>query len=393
MIMKSSKSNTVRIVFAGGGTGGHIYPGIAVADALRALFLQRGVQLDIYWLGNRRGMDRTIIEKNLVSEGGSVTAFLGIFCGKLRRYFSFQNFLDAFKILYGCIQSVWMLKKLHPDIVFSKGGFVSVPPCIAAWILRIPYYTHECDCTPGLATRLNAGGAARILLSYKETLSYLKAPLQKKCLVTGNPVRPVFYEDASAAGLKFLGIEAGHSKPVLLVLGGSLGAQQINTLVSENLGWLTERFIVVHQTGQAFADQHPDVMAQADENYKPYAFLYQEMPSVVQAADVVLSRAGANSLWECAACAKPMVLVPLCGSGTRGDQLDNARFFEKQGAAVVLAGAEADADHLKLVLEPLCSAARRDELAAACRMLCGSEKPAEKIAQVLYETALKGIET
>ena len=163
--------------------------------------------------------------------------------------------------------------------------------------------------------------------------------------------------------------------------------------MSENLGWLTERFIVVHQTGQAFADQHPDVMAQADENYKPYAFLYQEMPSVVQAADVVLSRAGANSLWECAACAKPMVLVPLCGSGTRGDQLDNARFFEKQGAAVVLAGAEADADHLKLALEPLCSAARRDELAAACRMLCGSEKPAEKIAQVLYETALKGIET
>ncbi len=381
----AADTKKIRIVFAGGGTGGHIYPGIAVADAVQAECRRKNIPADLYWIGNRRGMDKDIIDKNLVSAGGSITAFFGISCGKLRRYLSFQNVLDAFRILAGCIQSLLLLAKLRPDFVFSKGGFVSVPPCMAARLLHIPYYTHECDFTPGLATKLNAGAASRILLSYQETAEYLKAPLREKCLVVGNPVRPVFYTDTAATGRQFLGVADAPGKPLLLVLGGSLGAQQLNTLVTENLGWLTEHFIVVHQTGRAFAEQHPSVMAQADGNYKPYAFLYQEMPAVIQAADVVLSRAGANSIWECAVCGKPLVLVPLCGSGTRGDQLDNARFFERRGAAVVLAGSDVDAVHLRQALEPLCSPQRRAAYAAACRALCGSEKPAERIAHVLCE--------
>ena len=305
----------ISIAFAGGGTGGHIYPGIAVADELKALASGRNLELDLYWIGNGEGMDRELVSKNLAASGGSITKFYGIPSGKLRRYLSFQNLLDLFKVAAGFFASLVLLAKLRPACLFSKGGFVSVPPCLAARILRIPYYTHECDFTPGLATRLNAKGAKKILLSYAETASSFKGAAAGKCVVTGNPVRPVFYGSGGPAeGLRFLGLgdESGAApvkKPLLLVLGGSLGAAQVNALVLENLDWLTGRFTVVHQTGRAFAEEHPDLM-QGREGYRPYAFIYAELPSVLQAADVVLSRAGANSIWECAVCRKPLPTSP-----------------------------------------------------------------------------------
>ena len=378
----------MRIVFVGGGTGGHIYPGIAVADETKAIAESCHIPVEIYWIGNKAGMDRGIIEKNLLSEGGSITAFMGIPCGKLRRYISLQNFVDIFKIMAGFLKALGILMKLKPDCLFSKGGFVSVPPCWAARILRIPYYTHECDFTPGLATRLNAKGAKQILLSYNETSSYFKGALAEKCLVTGNPVRPVFYTDDSAAGRAFLHIAGDCKKPVLLVIGGSLGAKQINDLLLENLAWLKERFLIVHQTGKSFADENPERM-HADGDYLPFAFIYQEMPAVMQAADIVLSRAGANSLWEAASCAKALVLIPLSGSGTRGDQVDNARYFEKHGAAVVLAGTDVDGDHLRHALESLIDSDKRRSLSDACRKLCGNERPATKIAQILLNGVKK----
>ena len=221
----------LKIVFAGGGTGGHIYPGIAVADSLKALAESKGLSVEIYWIGNGSGMDRDIVEKNLVSAGGSITEFLGIPCGKLRRYFSLRNFVDIFKIAGGFFKSLSLLKKIKPDVLFSKGGFVSVPPCRAAKMLHIPYYTHECDFTPGLATKLNSGGAKNIFVSYEESSKYLKGKNASKCVVTGNPVRPVFYQDNRDAGLEFLGVPKDHEKPILLVLGGSSGALQINNLV------------------------------------------------------------------------------------------------------------------------------------------------------------------
>src|SRR5574344_7073 len=217
----------MRIVFTGGGTGGHIYPGIAVADEVRSLFLQNNIPVDIYWIGSNQGMDQSLIEKNLVSAGGPITAFYGIPCGKLRRYLSLSNVTDLFKIIAGYFKAVHLLRVLKPAVLFSKGGFVSVPPCRAARLLHIPYYTHECDFTPGLATRLNSKGAKNIFVSYEDTKKYLKDSLRNKCVVTGNPVRPVFYTDNGAAGKKFLKIENAQ-KPILLVLGGSLGALQIN---------------------------------------------------------------------------------------------------------------------------------------------------------------------
>lgn len=379
----------IRIAFAGGGTGGHIYPGLAVAEELKALASARGLEADICWLGNSSGMDKDIVSKSLGGQG-CISAFYGIPSGKLRRYFSLRNFLDAFKIVAGFFKSLFLLARLKPDALFSKGGFVSVPPCLAARILRIPYYTHECDFTPGLATRLNAKGARKILLSYGQTAGYFKEELAGKCVVTGNPVRPVFYApDDGGAGRAFLGLTAPLDKPLLLVLGGSLGARQINGLVTENLDWLKERFIIVHQTGRAFADEHPELMRR-DGGYLPYAFIYAEMPSVLKVADVILSRAGANSIWECAVCRKPMLLVPLMGSGTRGDQVDNARFFANAGAAIVLEGQDADSSRLREALEGLRDAELRKRMSDAAGNICGDSRPSRQIAEIILDGVYDG---
>lgn len=373
----------IKIVFAGGGTGGHIYPGIAVADAVRNLAAEKNLDVEISWIGNESGMDRDIVEKNLTAEGGSIAEFFGIPCGKLRRYISFQNFKDLFKIAAGYFRAKKILKKIRPDCLFSKGGFVSVPPCRAAKSRKIPYYTHECDFTPGLATRLNSSRACRILISYEDTRKFFKDSLKEKCMLTGNPVRPVFYEDHRKEGLEFLGIPENHEKPVLLVLGGSLGALQVNNLVKDNLSWLLERFIVVHQTGKKFAEENPEVFSNPPEGYHPYAFIYKEMPYVVQSCDAVLSRAGANSLWECAVCKKPMLLVPLCGSGTRGDQVDNAKYFEEKGAAFALVGQDAGSENLKKSLEKMLDPNVRESLSSACGTLCASLNPAKSIAEII----------
>ncbi|MBR1720940.1 MAG: glycosyltransferase, partial [Treponema sp.] len=169
------KDSNCTFVFAGGGTGGHIYPGLAVADELRALASESGKEINIVWLGNSSGMD-----KNLVEKSGSVDSFVGIPSGKLRRYFSIKNFVDFFKIFAGTVKSFFVLMKLRPAVLFSKGGFVSVPPCFAASILRIPVFTHECDFTPGLATRLNSRFATNILVSYEETKTYFPKGKREK---------------------------------------------------------------------------------------------------------------------------------------------------------------------------------------------------------------------
>lgn len=376
------KEDLIKVVFAGGGTGGHIYPGLAVCDELRRICKENGKQVQIHWIGNSRGMDRTIVENNFDSEGNrSADVFKGIPSGKLRRYLSFRNFLDLFKIFGGLVSSFFYIGKVKPQVLFSKGGFVSVPPCMSAKAHRIPVFTHECDFTPGLATRLNSKSAAKVLISYEETSSYLGQKFKDKTVVTGNPVRPVFYSAQAEKGLEFLGIEKNHTKPVLLVLGGSLGARQINDLVSENLEWLKERFIVVHQTG----NKNQAASEQNDENYKAYPFIYKEMPDVIKACDIVLSRAGANSIWECSVCGKPMVLIPLCGSGTRGDQVDNAEFFERKGAAIVLTGEKAASENLKSALEKIAESDNLKSYADNSLKFSEGRRPAEKIAHLIYE--------
>ncbi|AEE16579.1 undecaprenyldiphospho-muramoylpentapeptide beta-N-acetylglucosaminyltransferase [Treponema brennaborense] len=370
------------IVFTGGGTGGHIYPGLAVADELRRICRETDTECRIVWIGSSRGMDRKIVESS-----GSADRFYGVPSGKLRRYFSLQNVADVFKIGAGCIASFFLLLNVKPRAVFSKGGFVSVPPCFAAKLLHIPVYTHECDFSPGLATKLNSKAASRILLSYRETARFFAPSYAAKITVTGNPVRPVFYSASAENGRRFLGLPevGGAVKPVLLVIGGSSGARQLNELVRQNLPFLCSTFTVVHQTGaNQVAPESAESSASYGDSYKPYPFIYAEMPDVLAAADIVLSRAGANSIWECAVLAKPMVLVPLSGAGTRGDQIENARFFEQAGAAVVLYEDAADAAHMRAALEQFTDAAVRDRYSRAAAALAGTARPAQVIADLVY---------
>ena len=313
----------IHVAFTGGGTGGHIYPGLAVAA-----YLRKQGDCRICWIGSNNGMDRSIVEDAGIP-------FFGIPAGKLRRYFSLQNCADAFKVGGGFFAARKILKQEKPDLLFSKGGFVSVPPCAAAASLGIPVFTHESDFSPGLATKINLRFASAVFLAYEETAVRIGETHKHKIVVSGNPVRAEFRAAEARKGRTFLNIS--QDKRILLVLGASQGARQINDLIRKTLGELTKHYTVAHQVGP-----QTEWDLKANEKYRPYPFFKDEMPHVLAAAELVVGRSGAGTLWECATVGRPMVLIPLSGSGTRGDQVENARFFERAGAAMVLAGEEAN---------------------------------------------------
>jgi UDP-N-acetylglucosamine--N-acetylmuramyl-(pentapeptide) pyrophosphoryl-undecaprenol N-acetylglucosamine transferase len=321
----------VNIAFTGGGTGGHIYPGLAAAA-----YLRRRLECRIFWIGSRTGMDRALVE-------GAGLEFFGVPAGRLRRYASLKTIPDFFRVAAGFFAARKILKKERPALLFSKGGFVSVPPCAAAASLGIPVFTHESDYSPGLATRLNARfvrrGPGLIFTAYEDTAAFFPPDLRGRVRVCGNPVRPEFRSADPRQGRAFLGL--GPEERILLALGGSQGADEINRLVWESLGELTRWYTVVHQTGPGKAAGH-----EARPRYLPFPYINEELPHVLAAAELVLGRSGAGTVWESAALGLPMVLIPLRGSGTRGDQVENARFFEQAGAALVLSGAEADSPSL-----------------------------------------------
>lgn len=384
------KLNNDVVAFTGGGTGGHIYPGLAVADELKNIAENQSKKIKIVWIGCSKGMDSKIISTALRGNNdGSKIAdeFYGIPSGKLRRYFSMKNFSDLFRIAGGFFSAFHILRKIKPAVLFSKGGFVSVPPCIAAKLLKIPVYTHECDFTLGLANRINFKSAKTMFVSYQETKDRMPEYEKTRVEVTGNPVRPVFYNTNPENGMQFLKITEKKTKPLLLVLGGSSGARQINNLVYENLEWLCSHFTVVHQTGLVNSNDQTEseLKNKYGESYKPYSFIYEQMPDVVSCADLILSRAGANSIWEAAVLLKPMVLVPLCGSGTRGDQVDNAEFFKEKGAAEVLLGNDVNSENLKMILEKMLDENARQKYIDAIKKMTEGDIPTKKIADIIIK--------
>ena len=322
------------IAIAGGGTGGHIYPGLALAEKLTGY--------RIIWIGAKKGIDRSIVE-------AAGLEFFGIPAGKLRRYFSLKTIPDAFKVIAGYFSARRILKKQKVDLLFSKGGFVSVPPCAAAASLKIPVFTHESDFSPGLATKLNlryvkkTGG--RVFLAYEKTAAFLQG-YQGHIIVSGNPVRQAFRNADPAKGHAFL--KTNPKERILLVLGGSQGAKEVNLLIRDSVKELCRHYTVVHQYGPEQA-----LELEAEKNYIPLPYIREEMPHVLAAAEIVVGRSGAGTVWESAVLGKPMILIPLCGSGTRGDQVENARYFKEKGAALVLEGGEAQADKLSALVNSL----------------------------------------
>ncbi|GHU02481.1 UDP-N-acetylglucosamine--N-acetylmuramyl-(pentapeptide) pyrophosphoryl-undecaprenol N-acetylglucosamine transferase [Spirochaetia bacterium] len=323
----------VTIAFTGGGTGGHIFPGLALLPQIRSRFSSPG----IFWIGSKKGMDRSIVE-------AAGLEFFGIPSGKLRRSFSLRNFFDFFRVAAGFFAARAILKRKKPAFLFSKGGFVSVPPCAAAASLGIPVFTHESDYSPGLATRINALFAEKIFVPYEATRKFFKEKIRGKVIAAGNPIRAEFQNADTQKGRAFLGLGPGDR--ILLVLGGSLGAREINGLIEETLPELTKNYVVIHQTGDQWEGT-------SGERYQVFPFIKEELPHILAAAELVICRCGAGTLWECAALRKPLIMIPLRGSGTRGDQVENARIFEEAGAGIGLHGTGSAADQLAEIVSVL----------------------------------------
>ena len=302
------------IVLTGGGTAGHVTPNIALIPKLQ----EKGFQIS--YIGSYNG-----IEKSLIQELG--IPYYGISSGKLRRYFDIKNFSDPFRVLKGYSQAKKLMKQLKPDVVFSKGGFVTVPVVLAAKKRKIPAIIHESDMTPGLANKLCLSSATKICCNFPETVSTLPAD---KAVLTGTPIRQELLHGDKEAARNFCGFSS--DKPVLLVIGGSLGAASVNENVRKILPELLKEFQVIHLCGKGKTDSSLEHTA----GYVQYEYIKEELPDLFALADIVISRAGANAICELNALAKPNLLIPLSANASRGDQILNARSFERQGYSMVL---------------------------------------------------------
>ena len=312
-----------KIVFTGGGTAGHVTPNIALFP-----FLEKE-GYESYYIGSYNGIEKRLIDDFNVP-------YYGISTGKLRRYFDLKNLSDPFRVIKGYAQALKILKELKPDIVFSKGGFVSVPVIRAAAALKIPCIIHESDMTPGLANKLCIPVATKVCCNFPETTKYVPSG---KAILTGSPIRSELTSGSKLAALELCGFTA--NKPVVMVIGGSQGASSVNVMVREALPKLLEKFQVVHICGKDKVDN----LMLTIPGYKQFEYLKTDLKDVFAMADVVVSRAGANAICELLALKKPNLLIPL-QVGSRGDQILNAKSFEEQGFSMVLREDFTDCDIL-----------------------------------------------
>ncbi len=303
-----------KIVLTGGGTAGHVTPNLALLPSLKA------AGYEITYMGSYDG-----IEKKLISDFD--IPYVGISTGKFRRYFDPKNFTDPFRVIKGFSEAKKFLKQYKPDVVFSKGGFVSVPVVRAAAVLGIPCVIHESDMTPGLANKLCIPVAKKVCCNFPETLKLLPAD---KAVLTGSPIRAELSQGNKLAGLDMCGFSA--NKPVIMVIGGSLGAANVNKAVREALPKLLKDFQVVHLCGKDKVDN----LLLNTPGYKQFEYIKAELKDLFAMADIVISRAGANAICELLALKKPNILIPLPAASSRGDQLLNAKSFEAQGFSIVI---------------------------------------------------------
>lgn len=320
-----------RIVLTGGGTAGHVTPNIALLPKLKDL------GYDIHYIGSYQGIEKKLIEACDIP-------YYGISSGKLRRYFDLKNFSDPFKVIKGFSEASKLLKKLQPDVVFSKGGFVSVPVVIAAGRRKIPVVIHESDMTPGLANKLSFPSASKVCCNFPETMTHLP---KGKAVLTGSPIREELLKGNREKALAFTGLSG--TKPVLLIIGGSLGSVVVNEAVRSVLPELLKRFDVIHLCGKGKLDQTLTAL----NGYVQYEYISDELKDLFALSDIVISRAGANSICEFLALRKPSLLIPLSAAASRGDQILNARSFERQGYAAVLEEEELNGESLLKALQTL----------------------------------------
>jgi undecaprenyldiphospho-muramoylpentapeptide beta-N-acetylglucosaminyltransferase len=303
-----------KIIMTGGGTAGHVTPNLALIPELKE------EDFEIKYIGSNDGIEKEIITNNNIP-------FFGISCGKLRRYFDVKNFTDPFKIIKGIAQALVILSKEKPDVIFSKGGFVAVPVVIAASIKNIPVVAHESDITPGLANKLSAPFCNKLCVTFRESLNFVKG---NKGILTGSPIRKEILEGDKNRGRKICNFT--DQKEILFIMGGSLGSKIINDEIRKNLDKLLKEFNIIHICGKGNIDEN----YKNKEGYKQFEYVSEELPDLMKAADYIISRAGANSIFEFLALKKPTLLIPLSKKASRGDQILNSKSFEKEGYSLML---------------------------------------------------------
>ncbi len=303
-----------RIILTGGGTAGHVTPNIALIPELK----NQGYEIN--YIGSYEGMERKLIEELGIP-------YYGISSGKLRRYKSLKNLSDPFRVVKGYFEAKKLMKELKPDVVFSKGGFVTVPVVMAAKKKKIPAIIHESDMTPGLANRICIPRATKVCANFTETVDKLP---HDKAVLTGTPIRQELFSGNRIKGAEFCHFSL--NKPILMITGGSLGALKVNNAVRSILPKLLEHFQVIHLCGKGKLDES----LINTKGYVQFEYIKDELADLFAAADVVISRAGANTIFELLALQKPNLLIPLSAASSRGDQILNANSFKKQGYSKVL---------------------------------------------------------
>ena len=304
-----------KIVMTGGGTAGHVTPNIALMPALK----ENG--FEISYIGSYDGIEKRLIEALNIP-------YYGISSGKLRRYFDLKNFSDPFKVVKGYCQAVHLLKKIHPDVVFSKGGFVSVPVVLAAKHCKIPAIIHESDITPGLANKLAIPSATKVCCNFPETMKYLPS---EKAVLTGSPIRQELLNGDASKAFSMCNFK-DTEKPVILIIGGSSGSKVINTALRDLLPELLKRYNIIHLCGKG----NLDPSLSNTDGYAQFEYANKELADLFALSDLVISRAGANAICELLALRKPNILIPLSAAASRGDQILNANSFRSSGYSYVL---------------------------------------------------------
>lgn len=303
-----------KIIMTGGGTAGHVTPNLALVPSL----IEEG--FEIKYIGSRDGIEKDIITKANIP-------YYGISSGKLRRYFDVKNFTDPFKVLKGVCEALKILSKEKPDVIFSKGGFVTVPVVMAASMKKIPVVAHESDITPGLANKLASPFCDKLCVTFRESLQFVK---NNKGVLTGSPIRKEILTGSKQIGKEICGFK--DDKEIILVMGGSLGSKVINDAIRENINNILKYNNIIHICGKGNLDKSLENIS----GYKQFEYVSEDLKHLMHAADYIISRAGANSIFEFLALKKPTLLIPLSKNASRGDQILNANSFKKEGFSLVM---------------------------------------------------------
>ena len=320
-----------KIILTGGGSAGHVTPNIAMLSQLKKL------GFEICYIGSKNGIEKGLIEKEEIK-------YYGISSGKLRRYFDLKNFTDPFKVIKGIGDALRILKKEKPQVVFSKGGFVVVPVVIASKILGIPVVAHESDITPGLANKIATPFCNKVCVTFPEAKKWFK---DDKVIVTGTPLREEIFLGDAKVGKEIC--KFTDDKPIILIMGGSLGAKNVNDKIRELLPRISGKYNVVHLCGKGNIDKKYEKC----KGYIQFEYVSDELKDILKLADIIISRAGANSIFEFLSLNKPNILIPLSKSQSRGDQILNAQSFEKNGFSIVLDDDNLSSENIFEALEKL----------------------------------------